>query len=170
MSTEKTKDESYTVMTELVLPNDTNLLGNLLGGRLLHWIDIAGALAASRHSEGLVATVLMEAVEFKRPIKLGSIVALTSYVTRTGSTSMNVTVEVHREEPAAGIKEFITKVNMVFVALDENGGKKKPPRCVPKSLFRTSLTAPFQHIFHHTSSAAPSIILVLCVVAASLSF
>ena len=121
----KTRSDSLTVMTELVLPNDTNLLGNLLGGRLLHWIDIAGALAASRHAESLVATVLMEAIEFKRPIKLGNIVTLTSYVVKTGNTSIRVAVEVYREDPSAQTREFTTKVFMVFVALDDDGKKHR---------------------------------------------
>ncbi len=121
----KSRGESLTVMTELVLPNDTNLLGNLLGGRLLHWIDIAGALTATRHCENLVATVTMDRIEFKHPIKLGNIVTLTSYVTWTGTTSLEVAVEVDVEDAQAQTRIFITKVYIVFVALDGNGKKKK---------------------------------------------
>jgi acyl-CoA hydrolase len=121
----KTRDDSRTIMTELVIPNDTNLLGNLLGGTLLHWIDIAGALTATRHCESLVATVTMDMIHFKHPIKLGNIVTLTSYVTWTGTTSLETAVEVYVEDAQAKTKLFITKVYIVFVSLDENGKKKQ---------------------------------------------
>jgi acyl-CoA hydrolase len=110
-------------MTELVLPNDTNLLGNLLGGRLLHWIDIAGAMTATRHAESLVATVKMDAIIFKYPIHLGNIVTLTSYVTWTGNTSIEVAVEVHTDNPLAPDRKLVNKVYIVFVALDAEGRK-----------------------------------------------
>jgi acyl-CoA hydrolase len=121
---QKTREDSRTVMTELVLPNDTNLLGNLLGGTLLHWIDIAGALTATRHSESLVATVTMDTIHFKYPIKLGNIVTLISYVTWTGTTSLEVAVEVQMENAQTQTKKFITKVYIVFVSLDACGQKK----------------------------------------------
>jgi len=119
----KARNESESVMTELVLPNDVNIIGNLLGGRLLHWIDIAGALAATRHAENLVATLTMDRVEFKHPIKVGSIVVLKSYVTWTGNTSIETAVEVHAEYPYTGERKFINKGYLVFVALDKNGAK-----------------------------------------------
>jgi acyl-CoA hydrolase len=112
-------------MTELVLPNDTNILGNLLGGRLLHWIDIAGALAATRHCESLVATVLMNHVEFKHPIKLGNIVILSSYVVWTGNTSLEIAVEVCDENPLTRTRVFVNKVYLTFVALDNEGRKQR---------------------------------------------
>jgi len=115
------------VMTELVLPNDGNLLGNLLGGRLLHWIDISGALAASRHSGSVVATIHMDRVEFKHPIPVGNIVELTSYVTWAGKTSMETAVEVYSENVLTGTKHFINKVYLVYVAMDANNMKKNVP-------------------------------------------
>ena len=120
----KTRDESRAAMTELVLPNDANIIGNLLGGRLLHWIDISGALAASRHAGGLVATVYMDAVEFKHPIKTGWIVTLNSYVTWTGETSLETAVEVYAENPLDGTKQFINRVYIMFVAVDKDGLKR----------------------------------------------
>jgi acyl-CoA hydrolase len=131
METGKTRDDSLTVMTELVLPNDTNLLGNLLGGRLLHWIDIAGALCATRHAGSLVATLQLDAVVFRRPIKLGNIVELKSYVVWTGNTSIEVAVEVRSEDPLAHTSEFINKVYIVLVAMDEAGRKKKTIPYIP---------------------------------------
>lgn len=129
--TGKTRNETKTVMTELVLPNDANILGNLLGGRLLHWIDIAGALAATRHSEGLVATVTMDMVEFKHPVRVGNIVTLTSYVTWTGKTSIEVAVEVCAEDPLLQTSQFINKVYLVYVALDENANKRRTISYIP---------------------------------------
>jgi acyl-CoA hydrolase len=127
----KSKADSLTVMTELVLPNDVNILGNLLGGRLLHWIDIAGAMAATRHCETLVATVMLNPVEFKRPIKLGGIVILTSYVVWTGSTSVEVAVEVHAEDPLTRTRVDVNKVYVTFVALDGEGRKQRAVPFVP---------------------------------------
>jgi len=123
----KTRRESYSVMTELVLPNDANLIGNLLGGKLLHYIDIAAALTATRHTEGLVATMIMDAVEFRRPVKVGSILELRAYVTWTGTTSLEVAVEVFSENYAAGVKQFINRTYLLFVAIDECGCKRPVP-------------------------------------------
>ena len=121
--TGKKRIESESYMTEMVLPNDANIVGNLLGGRLLHWIDIAGALTATRHAESLVATKIMDAVEFKYPIKVGNIVVLKSYVTWTGTTSIEIAVEVYSENPYTGDRAFIHKGYIVFVSLDKNGNK-----------------------------------------------
>lgn len=131
--TGKTRGESLTVMTELVIPNDTNMLGNLLGGRLLYLIDIVGAMTATRHAESIVATVQMNTVEFKRPIKLGCIVELTSYVVWTGNTSIEVAVEIYGEDPITKTREFISKVFMVFVALDAEGRKHKTIPYLPET-------------------------------------
>jgi acyl-CoA hydrolase len=130
---DKSRADSLSTMTEMVLPNDTNILGNLLGGRLLHWIDIAGALAATRHCESLVATVLMNPVEFKHPIKLGSIVVLTSYVVWTGNTSVEIAVEVHDENPLTRTRVFVNKVYLTFVALDKDGRKQRAIPFVPQT-------------------------------------
>ena len=119
----KRRCESESIMTEMVLPNDANIVGNLLGGKLLHWIDLAGALAATRHAESLVATMTMDAVEFKHPIKVGNIVIIKSYVTWTGKTSIETAVEVYSEDPYTGERVFIHKGYVVFVSLNKNGAK-----------------------------------------------
>ena len=129
----KVRRESMTTMTELVLPNDANLIGNLLGGRLMHWIDIAGALAAGRHSDGIVATMTMDMVEFKRPVKVGDIVTLRSYVTWTGRTSIEVAVEVFSEDTLTGVRQFINKVYLVFVGVDKDGKKRPVPGLIPET-------------------------------------
>ncbi|MGE4284592.1 MAG: acyl-CoA thioesterase, partial [Clostridia bacterium] len=85
--TKKLPKESMVEMNELILPNDTNLLGNLLGGRLLHWIDVAGALTAQKHCNRVVVTVAIDSVDFKHPVKVGEMVTLRAKVTWVGRTS-----------------------------------------------------------------------------------
>lgn len=114
----KTPGESMVEMTELVLPNDTNLLGNLLGGKLMHLVDIAGAMAAQRHSNRIVATASIDSVEFKRPVKQGEIVILKAKVTWVGRTSMEVAVEVFSENYLTGERKFTNKAYLTFVAVD----------------------------------------------------
>lgn len=93
---------SQVEMTELVLPNDTNLLGNLLGGRLMHWIDIAGAMAASRHSNRIVATVALDSLDFRHPARMGELVMLKAKLTWVGRTSMEVKVSAYAENLKTG--------------------------------------------------------------------
>ena len=114
----KSPRESLVEMTELVLPNDTNLLGNLLGGRLLHLIDVAGAMAAQRHSNRIVVTAAIDSVEFKHPVKQGQIITLKGRVTWVGRTSMEVLVEVFSEDFLTGKQKFTNKAYLTFVAVD----------------------------------------------------
>lgn len=115
----KSPKESMAEMTELVLPNDTNLLGNLLGGRLMHWVDIAGAMAAQRHSNRIVVTAAIDSVEFRHPVKMGELVTLKAKVTWVGRTSMEVIVTVFSEDYMTGVKKFTNKAYITFVAVDE---------------------------------------------------
>jgi acyl-CoA hydrolase len=117
----KPPSASQVEMTELVLPNDTNLLGNLLGGRLMHWIDIAGAMAASRHSNKVVATVALDSLDFRHPVHMGEIVTLKAKLVWTGRTSMEVIVRVYGENLKTGNTILTNKARITFVALDENG-------------------------------------------------
>ena len=119
--------ESITEMTELVLPNDTNLLGNLLGGTLMHWIDIAGAMAATRHSNCVVATVSVEHLDFKKSIKVGSIVTLKAELVSVGKTSMKVKVDVFTENMKSNKKAQTNESFLIYVALDEDGYKTVVP-------------------------------------------
>ena len=111
--------DSMVEMRELVLPNDANILGNLLGGRLLHWVDVAGAMAASRHAKSIVATVSIDSVEFKHPVKVGEMILLKARLTWVGRTSMEVLVEVCSENYLSG-KQFLLTEHITFVAVDEN--------------------------------------------------
>jgi len=115
-------------MRELVLPNDTNLLGNLLGGRLLHWIDVAGAMVAQRFASSIVATVSIDTVDFKYPSKVGNIVTLIAKLTWAGRTSMEVLVEVYTEDFLTGEIKHTNKAYLTFVAVDSNGKPKEVPK------------------------------------------
>ena len=115
-------------MTELVLPNDTNLLGNLLGGRLLHWIDIAGALAATRLARNAVATVSIESVDFRHPARKGEMVMLNARVLWTGRTSIKVRVQVKTENMYTGSVVPTSNALLTYVAMDAHG----KPCLVPK--------------------------------------
>jgi acyl-CoA hydrolase len=125
---EKAVKESYVEMREMVLPNDTNLLGNLLGGRLLHLIDLAGAMVASRHSNKIVATVSIDNVDFKVPIKLGELVILKAALIWVGRTSMEVLVKIYSENTITGTIVNTNKAYLSYVAVDDNQKPSPVPR------------------------------------------
>lgn len=129
----KTPSESAVEMTELVLPNDVNLLGNLLGGRLMHWIDIAGAMAASKHSNKIVATVALDSLDFRHPVRVGQFVILKAKLTWVGRTSMEVKVDVFGEDFKTGEIIQTNKAYVTFVALDENGRPTPVPPLIPET-------------------------------------
>lgn len=129
----KTTSESQVEMTELILPNDTNLLGNLLGGRLMHWIDIAGAIAASRHSNGVVATVALDNLDFRHPARMGELAILKAKLTWVGRTSMEVLIRAYAENFKSGKTILTNKAYITFVALDKEGN----PRVVPPLILET---------------------------------
>lgn len=130
MEKEKTAEESAVEMVQLVLPNDVNLLGNLKGGTLMHWIDIAAALTASKHSNCFVATVLMDSLVFKHPSKLGSMVKLSAKLISVGRTSMRIKVVVTSENLKTGEIIKTNEATLVFVALDKNGRPTKVPHLI----------------------------------------
>lgn len=126
----KTVADSMVDMVELVLPNDVNLLDNLKGGQLMHWIDIAAALAASKHSNCTVATVSVDKLDFKHPIRLGEMVKLHAELTEVGNTSMRIQVEVVAENLKTGAQMVTNEAHLVFVALDEQARPTRVPRLV----------------------------------------
>ncbi len=130
MEREKKISESIIDMVELVLPNDVNLLNNLKGGTLMHWIDIAAALTASKHSNHIVATVAMDSLDFKHPIKLGEMVRLVATMVSVGNTSMKIKVEVWAENLQTGSVIMTNEANLIFVALDDNGKPVRVPRLI----------------------------------------
>lgn len=113
--------ETFTTRTELVLPNDTNTLGNLMGGRLMHWMDIITAISAQKACNRVVVTASVDFVEFKSAIKLGEIVILEAKVTRSFTSSMEVRVDVWAENLQTGDKRKSNSAYFTFVAVDQNG-------------------------------------------------
>jgi len=111
---------SSTEMTELVLPQDSNLLGNILGGRVMHLIDIAGAIAAHRHCRRPVVTASVDHLDFLNPVRVGDLIILEAHVNRAFHTSVEVGVAVFSEDSSAGIRKHTTQAFLTFVALDES--------------------------------------------------
>ncbi|WP_051313098.1 acyl-CoA thioesterase [Sporocytophaga myxococcoides] len=120
-------------MTELVLPNDTNPLHNLMGGKMMHWMDIVSAISAQKHSNSVVVTASVDNVSFSSPIKLGNVVTLTAKVTRSFSTSMEVHIEVWAEDIPSGTKIKSNEAFFTFVAMDGNGNPRRVPELVPET-------------------------------------
>ncbi|QLG62310.1 acyl-CoA thioesterase [Halorarum salinum] len=122
--------ESYTEMTELLLPNDTNYLGRALGGTVLHWMDICGAIAGMRFASEQVVTASMDHVDFISPIDLGEVAVVEAYVFNTGRTSVDVKVDVRAENPRSGEERRTTTSFFTFVALDGDGRPTPVPDLV----------------------------------------
>ncbi|WP_396612609.1 acyl-CoA thioesterase [Haloferax sp. S1W] len=120
--------ESRTEMTELLLPNDTNNLGRALGGAVLHWMDICGAIAAMRFSNRQCVTASMDHVDFISPIDLGEVAVMEAYVFNVGHTSVDVKVDVHAENPKTEERRKTTSSFLTFVALDDDGRPTPVPR------------------------------------------
>lgn len=125
--------ETFTMMTEIVLPNDTNTLGNLMGGRLLHLMDICSAIAAQRCSNRVVVTASVNNVSFAHPIKLGDIVTLEAKVSRTFSSSMEVYIDVYVEDHRTGKKKHCNNAIYTFVAVDQLGNPISVPELIPET-------------------------------------
>lgn len=120
-------------MNEIVLPNDTNTLGNLMGGRLLHWMDICAAITAQKHSNQIVVTASVDSVSFTEAIKLGDVVTLESYVSRAFNSSMEVYIEVYAENIPRGEKIKCNEAYYTFVALDSRQRPVKVPELLPET-------------------------------------
>jgi len=129
----KTPQSSCVTMTELVLPNDTNTLNNLMGGRLMHWMDVVSAIAAQKHSNRIVVTASADNISFKNPIQLGDVVTLEAKVTRAFSSSMEVYVEVFAENIPSGTKFKSHSAFFTFVAVDQGGRPIDVPELVPQT-------------------------------------
>src|SRR5882757_4917493 len=125
--------ESLIIMTELVLPNDTNVFGNLMGGRLMYWMDIASALAAGKHCNAPVVTASVDNISFENPIKLGNVVHIEARVTRAFNSSMEVYMKVWGEDHTQQYKYKSNEAYNTFVALDPN----RRPRPVPELIAET---------------------------------
>jgi len=133
MDNRKTAANTYTTMSELVLPNDANTLNNLMGGKLMYWMDIAAALAAQKHCNSVVVTASVDNISFANPIKVGNLLTIESKVTRSFNTSMEVYIRVHGEDLQAQHKYLSNEAYFTFVALGANG----KPRTVPELIIET---------------------------------
>jgi acyl-CoA hydrolase len=125
--------DSEIIMTELVLPNDTNLFGNLMGGRLMYWMDIAAALAASKHCSAPVVTASVDNISFETPIKLGNVVHISAKVSRAFTTSMEVHMKVWGEDLTKQSRYKSNEAYYTFVALNSSGKPTKVPELIPRS-------------------------------------
>ena len=131
--TPKTVRESQSQLSELALPNDANALGNLLGGKLMHLMDIAGSLAAARHARAFVVTASFDHMNFLAPVRIGQLVVLYSSVNRAFRTSMEAGVKAFVEDLRTGERRHVSSAYLTFVALDENRKPVPVPPIVPET-------------------------------------
>lgn len=129
----KKVSEAVITMTELVLPNHTNQLGNLLGGQLMHWIDICAALCASKHNQRICVTASVDRIDFHHAIRLGEVVTLTATLNRVFSTSMEVGVEVYAENFREGRRVHSNSAFLTFVAVDQDVQPVKGIEVIPET-------------------------------------
>ena len=117
-------------MVQVVLPNDANPLGFILGGTVMHLIDIAGAIACHRHTRSLLVTAAVDGLQFLHPIKVGDLIILKAQVTATWSTSLEVAVEVFSEETLTGVRRMTSRAYLTFVAIDRDSQRIKIPQLI----------------------------------------
>ena len=130
---QKTVSNSIVTMTELVLPQHTNQLGNLLGGQLMHWIDICAALAASKHSEHVCVTASVDKIDFREPIKIGDVVTLVASVNRAFNSSMEVGVKVIAQNFTKNKNLHTNSAYLTFVGVDKIGKPVKTFEIIPET-------------------------------------
>jgi acyl-CoA hydrolase len=125
--------ETVTVMNEIVLPNDTNVFGNLMGGRLMYWMDIAAGITAVKHCNAPCMTVSVDNLSFKNPIKLGNVVHIEAKITRSFNTSMEIHLKVWGEDNLHQYKYESNEAYFTFVALDPNNKPRSVPAVIPET-------------------------------------
>lgn len=125
--------DTFTTMTEIVLPNDTNVFGNLMGGRLMYWMDIAAAIAAQKHCNAPVVTASVDNISFENPIKLGNTVHIEAKVSRAFTTSMEIYLKVWGEDLTQQFRYKSNEAYYTFVALDPNRKPRQVPGLVAES-------------------------------------
>ena len=125
--------DTLSIATKVVLPNDTNTLGNLFGGELLAWMDVIASVSAQRHCRRVVVTASVNHVSFKKPIKEASIVTLEAKVSRSFYSSMEIIIDVFVENQVTGVREKCNDAIYTFVAVDQNGGPIQVPELIPES-------------------------------------
>jgi acyl-CoA hydrolase len=133
MMIQKTASESFIIMTEIVLPNDTNVHGNLMGGRLMYWMDIAAALSAAKHCNAPVVTASVDNISFEAPIELGNVVNIQAKVSRAFNTSMEVHLNVWGEDLTRQFRYKSNEAYYTFVALDQHKKPTRVPLLLPET-------------------------------------
>jgi len=131
--TKKSAESTKAIMTEIVLPNDTNTLGNLMGGRLLHWMDICAAISAQRCCNRVVVTASVNNVSFTHPIKLGDIITLEAKVSRSFTSSLEIYIDVFVEDHKSGERTICNNAIFTFVAVDQLGSPIAVPEVIPET-------------------------------------
>jgi acyl-CoA hydrolase len=126
--------DSRVEMTEIVMPNDANPLGNVMGGRVMHWVDVCAAVCAGRHARTPVVTASVDQIDFKRPVKIGGVLVLFASINYAGRTSMEIGVKVWCEDRATGARSHVASAYLTFVSLDPDTGR---PRPVPPLILET---------------------------------
>ena len=129
----KKVEDSTCVMSEIVLPNDGNGLGNLMGGRLLHWMDICASISSRRHAGMVCVTAGIDSVKFESPIREGEIVILNSHVNRAFNTSMEVEINVWAEDTRTGLRRRCNNAYFTFVAIGDDERPVQIPDLVPET-------------------------------------
>jgi acyl-CoA hydrolase len=135
----KFPSESFVSMTELVLPNDTNTLNNLMGGRLMHWMDIVSAISAQKHCNRVVVTASVDNISFREPIRLGDVVTLKAKATRAFNSSVEIRIDVDAENIPEGKKITSNSAYFTFVAVDQSGRPIDVPEVEPETEEEKSL-------------------------------
>jgi acyl-CoA hydrolase len=133
MQKSKTPKQSETIMTEVVFPNDTNPMGMLQGGRLVHWMDIASAVCAQNHAEHICVTASIDSVKFKAPAKVGDIITIKAKITRSFNSSMEIFVQAWAKKVLTQKAYLINEAFFTFVAIDDNANPTPVPLVKPKS-------------------------------------
>jgi acyl-CoA hydrolase len=149
----KSVKASQVEMTELVLPNDTNRMGNLLGGRLMHWMDIVAAIAATRHTNRVCVTASVDELHFHHPVKQGEVVILQASVNRVFRTSLEVGVRVIKENLFTGERMHTNTAYLTFVAIDNEGkpipaNRVKPVKNIEKRRYRDAARRRRSRLLH----------------------
>ena len=132
-ATSKSVSESQIIMTEMVLPSDTNALGTIFGGKIVSLMDIAAAMAAGKHSRSIVVTASIDALHFVSPVKLGEYIHIKASVNYAGRTSMEIGVRVDKENPLTGEMKHTATAYLTFVALDSDGKPRVVPGIAPEN-------------------------------------
>jgi len=125
---------SRTEMTEIVMPNDANPLGNAMGGRVMHWIDVCAAIAAGRHARTPVVTAHVDQLDFRRPVRVGGVLVMKATVNYAHRTSMEVGVKMWSEDRSTGERSHVSSAYLTFVSLDSTTGTPRPvPPLIPET-------------------------------------